>query len=657
VCRGLRTVIHAPVEGHLPFQCSPFFLLLHFRGLTRLRVTGRITTPSIMKMLHLRLLLILAVLCSAGPLCALDVTHGPILGLPGADSMRVWARTSQPGTFTVRYGTAAGRLDQRSAPVTTTIDRDCTGWIELRGLQPDTKHFYEVVADGQAKGPGGTFRTLPAADTTRNAPHNPKGLFNFRFEFGSCANQNPEHGIGHELPAYTTMNRELRDKIHFAIMNGDWLYEELREHPPAEWQRAQGLTDAQVPRVVKVMPTIVGVWENYKLYLSRAANLTEWHRHTPTVFTFDDHELVNDIWGTGTIGHRHRRTVFRDIGTEAWYHYLGWANPVAFNHPIHYGFGHCEEGSDVLVDREADFTKVPLAEMSNLHIHWGKPTDGVNEIQYDDDSGHPNSRVYHVVEVLDKHTLRIMPPTKVAGSAPYSIGRRSYGSFRVANCEYFLVDTRSHRSMHDIRRRSDPNLSMLGPVQRDWLIAAMKASDADFLFVVSSVPFMVPHIGAGGFEFDEQNKEESWTGFYHERENLIAFWETLNRPVFVLTGDLHNSFAIKITDRIWEFCSGPHNSVNHVPKNDEGDRPATGKFKFGPRECDIRWSTYILPDIPRPERMYPHYCVAQVNNVFNMPPKVGDTRWVAYPHPQVVFQYFDGRTGELQYAESISMPR
>ena len=98
----------------------------------------------------------------------------------------------------------------------------------------------------------------------------------------------------------------------------------------------------------------------------------------------------------------------------------------------------------------------------------------------------------------------------------------------------------------------------------------------------------------------------------------------------------------------------PHNSVNHVPKLDESDRPATGKFKFGPRECDIRWSSYILPDIPRLDRLYPHFAVVQVNNVFNMPKKLGDTRWVAYPDPQVIFQYYDGRTGELAYAESIT---
>jgi hypothetical protein len=94
-----------------------------------------------------------------------------------------------------------------------------------------------------------------------------------------------------------------------------------------------------------------------------------------------------------------------------------------------------------------------------------------------------------------------------------------------------------------------------------------------------------------------------------------------------------------------------------VPKFDEGDRPMTGLWHSGPRTCDIRWSSYILPDVERSQRMYPYYCVVQINNVFNMPQKLGDTRWVAYPHPQVVFQFYEGRTGRFVYAETISTPR
>ena len=584
------------------------------------------------------------------------LTHGPMLGNPTAHSMKVWGRTSDAGEFVVRYGTNAERLDQVSAPATTRIDHDNTGTAQLSKLRSDTRYHYQVWVNDRPHGLPGTFRTLPDAEDTRNAEYNPNGLFNFRFEIGSCANQNPLHGIGHRTPTYENLNRDWADRVAFHIMNGDWSYEELREYPPEAWRLTQGID--KFPLSVQVMPTIVGCWENYKLYLSRGVELSKWHRNVPSYFTFDDHELVNDIWGSSEAGKRHRRTVFRDIGTHAWYDYLGWANPLEHNHPIHYGHATMKAGSDLLVDPNADFTKLPLKEMTNLHVHWGTPEAGANDIRYDNDEGNKNSYVYDIVDVVDQHTLRLHMPAKVDDmQLSYSIGRRSYGKFRVSNCEFFMLDTRGDRDMHDIRERDKPGVSMIGKPQREWLLRSMKESDADFFFVISTVPFMIPHSGAGGFEFDAANKEEAWTGFFDERELLINEWDKLGKKVFVMTGDLHNSFAIKVTNNVWEFCCGPHNSVNHVPKLDESDRPATGKWTFGPRECDIRWSSYILPDLPRLERLYPHYCVVQVNNVFNMPKKLGDKRWVAYPHPQIVFQYYDGRTGELDYAEAISVDR
>jgi phosphodiesterase/alkaline phosphatase D-like protein len=585
-----------------------------------------------------------------------SLTHGPMLGQPTATSIVVWGRTSDPGEFTVRYGMDLERLDSVSQPGTTAIERDNTGTVQLVNLQPDTRYYYQIWVNERPHGLPGSFLTLPNAESSQNAEHNPKGLFNFRFQIGSCANQNPLHGAGHRATTYEHLNEDWADKVHFHIMNGDWLYEEQRVHSPEAWRLAHGLK--QYPMIVHVMPTIVGVWENYKLYLSRGVELAKWHRHVPSYFTFDDHELVNDIWGTAETGKRHRRAVFRDIGTQAWFDYLGWANPMEHQHPIHFGKASMKAGSDLLVDTRADFTKLPISEMLNLHVHWGTPEAGVNEIAYDNDEGNKNSYVYDVLEVVDQHTLRLHMPAKIDDQdISYSIGRRSYGKFRVANCEFYLVDTRGDRDMHDVKQRDKPGVSMLGKPQREWLLRSMKESDADFYFVISTVPFMIPHSGAGGFEADDDNKEEAWTGFFDERETLINEWDKIGKKVFVMTGDLHNSFAIKITDNVWEFCCGPHNSVNHVPKLDESDRPATGRFKFGPRECDIRWSSYILPDVPRLERLYPHFCVVQVNNVFNMPKQLGEKRLVAYPHPQIVFQYYDGRTGDLAYAEAISLDR
>ena len=582
------------------------------------------------------------------------LTHGPMLGKPTTDSVLVWGRTSEEGKFVVKYGLAENALDQTSQPATTKIGHDLTGFTQLSGLKGDTRYHYQIFVEGNPHGLPGSFLTLPSKKDSIHPEHNPEGLFNFRFEVGSCANQNPIHGIGHRAPVYENLNQDWADKTHFHIMNGDWLYEELRTYPAEAWRLTQGVNT--LPPVVENAPSIVGVWENYKLYMSRGVERAKWHRNVPSYFTFDDHELVNDIWGSAETGKRHRRTVFRDIGTRAFYDYHGWANPVAHSNEVHIGRGQMKEGSDLLIDPNTDFTKLPLDEMGNLHVHWGTPEAGVNDLKFDNDEGHKNSYVYDIAKVVDKHTLQLHMPAKVSDTVNYSIARRSYGNFRVANCEFFLLDTRSSRDMHDVTDRGKEGISMIGKSQREWLLKSMKESDADFFFLTSSVPFMIPHSGAGGFEA-AGNKEEAWTGFFHEREKLIDEWDKLGKKVFVLTGDLHNSFAIKITDNVWEFCCGPHNSVNHVPKNDEMDRPATGIFDWGPRKCDIRWSSYILPDLPRLERLYPHFCIVKVNNVFNMPKKLGDKRLVAYPHPQVIFQYYDGRTGELAYAEAISLDR
>ncbi|MCH2209537.1 MAG: alkaline phosphatase D family protein, partial [Lentisphaerales bacterium] len=148
------------------------------------------------------------------------------------------------------------------------------------------------------------------------------------------------------------------------------------------------------------------------------------------------------------------------------------------------------------------------------------------------------------------------------------------------------------------------------------------------------------------------NKDDAWTVFLDEREQLIKFWEEIDKPVFVLSGDLHNSFGIQITDKIWEFASGPHNSNNH-PLKFEGGRPINGPFQYGPRPCFIRWSSFALNDVDKYQRRRPMYCVVQVNNTFNSPLKIGGERQVAFPIPQVIFKYFDGVTGELMYSESI----
>ena len=584
---------------------------------------------------------------------AIRVTHGPMLGRPASDSMTIWARTNDPGEVKIFYGTDAKNLDQTAPLLTTSIDHDNTGITTIENLEPGTRYFYRVE-DHQLSG---SFTTLKSADDYRNAETNPKGLFNLRFEF-ACGNNQRAGGnsVGPTLPVYDTLNAKVRDSIDFAILNGDWLYEDRREYLASSWLHQVGLTPDKMPTIVDKAPTIVGVWENYKIFLERGRNLSEWHRHVPSFYTADDHELLNDIYGTAEVGYVNRRAVFRDIATRAWFDYLAWSNPVEHSDVAWFGKAKLKAGSDLLEDPNADFGKLDLENMANLHVHWGTETAGVADSALDSQTGDPNAAVYEIVEVIGKTKLRINPPAKADGNATaYSIGRRCYGQFSVSNCDFFLLDTRSHRDLHDVDNPTKPGASMLGKQQFKWLKDGIARSQADFIFVVSSVNFMVPHVGSGGGD-DKQltiKKDDAWTVFLEEREELIEFWDNLEQPVFVLTGDLHNSFAIRITDNVYEFASGPHNSINHAPMKDEGGRPSNGKFKYGPRECDIRWSSYAMEDIPRENRTFPHYCVVQVNNVFNNPVERDGERWFAFPHPQVIFQFFDAITGELRYSETI----
>jgi alkaline phosphatase D len=596
--------------------------------------------------------LVIDVIFTTGSVLAetVKITHGPMLGHVTADSISIWARISRPGQFQIRFGRTPNRLDQTSDSATTTADQDNTGWVRLTRLESNTRYYYRPVTADDT-GPEGSFLTLPSAESYRDPITNPRGLFNFRFQFGSCADQLPGRGTGPNLPAYGTMLNRLPSLVHFSIMNGDWLYEDKREFTVEQWREQTGARDAPSPRILELAPSIAGVWENYKYFLERGANLAAWHRVMPSYYTPDDHEILNDVYGTAEVGRRDRRTVFRDIGIKAWFDYLAGSQPLPFPQLGYFGQAKLTAGSDILVDPAADFSKIDLKQVPNLHVHWGGQYAGVDAGRFSVGDGDPNAGVYEVAEVLDKNRLRIRPAPFRNGLSVYSLGRMSFSTFRVSNAEFYLLDTRSIRDLQDTRNPNKAGASMLGRRQREWLMNSMRASDADFFFIASSVNVMVPHLG-GPEGSTPANKDDAWTAFLEEREGMIQFWDSLGKPVLIMTGDLHNSWAIRITDRVWEFASGPLGSQNH-PARSEGGRPPNGEFDSRGRNVDIRWSSYIRDDMPASLRKLPFYAVAQINNVFNNPAAPGSPRWVAYPRPHVVIQYYDGLTGDLVYAESV----
>lgn len=593
------------------------------------------------------------------------ITHGPQLGNVTPTSIRVWARTREPGTFRVLYSTSPDLSGGTLSPeVTTSWEHDATGWVELAGLKPNTKYYYALVKDGQVadtrvNGQVNSFLTLPDSAGYADPQLNPKGLFNFAFEIGTGNNQANKP----IPPTYARMLAELKDKIYFQIQNGDWLYELGREKTEAQWAADNGV--ARPPRTAQLARGVAGVWENYKLYLQNE-NLANFYREVPLFVALDDHEILNDVTGSGEIGYRLdargkpfqqdiradnlsnevERAVFRDPAIAAWRDYVGWSNPDTGNPQLPYfGSTRLKAGSNVITDPSADFTRLDLAKANNLHVLWG----------------FGNTGVYRIARVIDAHRIEVEPALTVSEQARYSIGADLYSKFRVGNADFYLLDTRSQRTLHDKANLTDPTTSMLGEEQKAWLFDQLRQSDADFVFIVSSVNFAVPHDngawygqGSGG-----QSKDDGWTAHQHERAEVLDVVTKLGKPVFFLTGDLHKSFVARIAPGVYDVASGPHTSSNHRI-GDAGGSPPSGYYQSGDRLVNVLWASNQYRNDSggnsSTQRFggWPVYTTIRVNNAFNIPNSDGAPRWIAHPEPQVIFEFRDGNTGDLLFAHSVS---
>ncbi len=568
------------------------------------------------------------VACDVVPYATSAVTHGPMLGRPGATDMRVWVRTAQPLEFRVVADTRLPpSATGKGVVARTSADRDNTGTADLTGLKPDTRYYYGIVMDGQIvdtriepRGAWPSFRTLPDAASHRNPTHNPKGLFNLTFSVGVGANQNPRTGGGHHVnpPAFATLFERHGPDLMFHVMNGDFIYEENRTNE-TETLRA-----------------------NYQLYLSRGRNVANLFRHVPGLFTYDDHETYSDMEGPGEIGLKRGKWLHLNRTLVAWYEYAGWANFAGPHRaPLRFGEATVKKGKNVLLDPAADFATLRPETVSTIHT----------------DIRSKNAGVYALVNVVDAHRLKVRPAFHADETCRYSIGTHHYFDWRVGNCHFFVLDTRGERTRYVPTKAHDPDRFVLGEAQCKWLLDGVRATDADFVFIVSSVAWTIYHTNfhvAKRPPKGRSPKEDGFPGFVVEREKLLNALDRIDKPVLLFTGDLHNSFAIQVTDNVWEFMTAPMNSKCH-PRATGGRHPFGGWFNSEGRRVKIKWVAGFPDDVHYSRLNSVYYTVVQVNNVFaSARPKGTGVRWVAYDSPQVVVQYYDGYTGRLLYAEGIS---
>jgi alkaline phosphatase D len=106
--------------------------------------------------------------------------------------------------------------------------------------------------------------------------------------------------------------------------------------------------------------------------------------------------------------------------------------------------------------------------------------------------------------------------------------------FSIADVDFFMLDCRYYRTNPFM-----PERTMLGPVQKTWLLDGLKKSKATFKIVASSVAW------ASGAK---PGSRDTWDGFPAEREEIFSQVEKNGIDgVVLLSADRHRSDAWKIS--------------------------------------------------------------------------------------------------------------
>ncbi len=133
---------------------------------------------------------------------------------------------------------------------------------------------------------------------------------------------------------------------------------------------------------------------------------------------------------------------------------------------------------------------------------------------------------------------------------------RTYGSIRNGQVELFALDTRQYRTdqpcnpddaflgfCSEQSQTTDPNATLLGPAQRNWLVNGLKTSKARWKLVANQVMMMALDIFPGN-----TMNTDAWDGYAAERAYICDVIAQNNiKNVSFFTGDIHTYFAGHVT--------------------------------------------------------------------------------------------------------------
>ncbi|MFO1036613.1 MAG: alkaline phosphatase D family protein [Geminicoccaceae bacterium] len=223
------------------------------------------------------------------------VPYGVQVGDVVGDRAVIWSKADRPARMMVRWSTTESMADSLSAPVVNAVeDRDFVGKVDLAGLPPGQRIFYEVsfLDLGDLKSTSepvrGSFPTPPAERR------------DIRFVWsGDTAGQgwgiNPDFG---GMKIYEAIRQVEPD---FFIHSGDTIYADgpiLAEAQTADgkpWLGPDGKPwkNVTIPEKQKVAETLHEFRMNYAYNLIDE-NIRRLYAQVPLYMQWDDHEVTNN---------------------------------------------------------------------------------------------------------------------------------------------------------------------------------------------------------------------------------------------------------------------------------------------------------------------------------------------------------------------------
>lgn len=218
--------------------------------------------------------------------------------------------------------------------------------------------------------------------------------------------------------------------------------------------------------------------------------------------------------------------------------------------------------------------QVPIAYMPDDDDNWGASRDysfGVNYYNHPSTGKPVNYFTFDTIAPIARENCLRGYRAFFPGYATADTTEGHYHSFKVGNCEFFVVDVRSvsdcpsdayvYDSVANLWSfQPQPTHSILGDNQMNWLLDGLSQSSADWKFIVSGVPFNpgirrlidfglvlqeIPFTIAGqsgtGFRLSA-SFAGYWAGYPDDVQQLLTHIQTNNiTGVAVVSGDTHHN--------------------------------------------------------------------------------------------------------------------